>query len=586
MIKSIYYSIKTVFSLDALNAILYILCSIVSGLIAPLTVVWTAKSIEAITGYLSGVASFEIAIKNIIILLSLIAFDGVKSFINNFLSISLEKNISNKLSIKLIDKLGTTKWDKLADPTMQDDIKLMGSKPWSDIVRGFTSSFEFIEVIIKMLGLTIVLFSIYWLLGVVHFILIALDSFISFYTNKIMNEMFNNISATEREAENLYNILGNKSSLVELKIFGASDYIEDKYKKYNKKQFDERLGTTIKAQRTNLLGSVASVLWVIFLLGFSVWELVHGNISYGIFSALITLRSQSIDFGETIAFISWNFTDITKTVLAVKKILEIDCENNLDNTDNTVEDDRIIFKDVYFNYPNSTNEIFSGLDLVIDTNKTTAIVGANGAGKSTIVKLIAGLYKPSSGKVVVSGIDPYYADNIDLYKRLSIVYQDFMNYEMNLFDNITMGHGIEVNKEMLKLSGLEKYDYNPNIGKLYDDGIEISGGEAQRLAIARAINSPSKYLIFDEPTASMDPDYEENMYENIAEILKSRGALIISHRLVLTKLVDEIIVLEDGAIKERGSHDELMQACGLYQKMYNEQSSWYTDDQKAGEHRE
>ena len=142
-----------------------------------------------------------------------------------------------------------------------------------------------------------------------------------------------------------------------------------------------------------------------------------------------------------------------------------------------------------------------------------------------------------------------------------------------------MGRDGDVSDE-LKLMELN-YDPSTNLGKLEDDGVYFSGGENQKLAIARAIAKNSEFLIFDEPTASMDPMIEAKMYDNIIKILKSRGAIIITHRLVLSKLADDVIVLDGGKIIERGNHEQLMNKKGKYFEMYNEQSSWYKEDKNA-----
>ena len=197
-----------------------------------------------------------------------------------------------------------------------------------------------------------------------------------------------------------------------------------------------------------------------------------------------------------------------------------------------------------------------------------------------MVKLAAGLYKPNSGKVLLAGADPNLLSYKALSQEMAIVFQDFQNFQLSINDNINLGKDYEINKA-LELMGLDKYDGEINIGKLEEDGVYLSGGENQKLAICRALAKNSDFLIFDEPTASMDPLIEARMYEDIIKILEDRGAIIITHRLVLSKLADEIIVLDKGKVIERGNHETLMKAKGKYARMYEEQASWYKEDSHA-----
>ena len=190
---------------------------------------------------------------------------------------------------------------------------------------------------------------------------------------------------------------------------------------------------------------------------------------------------------------------------------------------------------------------------------------------------MVGLYEPTEGFVKISNMNPYSMPNEDISNELSTVFQDFKNYEISLRDNILFGKAGDISED-LRLLELDKYSEDTNIGKLEEDGVYLSGGESQKLALARAIQKKSDFLIFDEPTASMDPMVEAKMYDNILKVLKNRGALIITHRLVLSKLADDIIVLNEGRIIERGSHDELMNRGGIYKQMYDEQSGWYKEN--------
>lgn len=346
-----------------------------------------------------------------------------------------------------------------------------------------------------------------------------------------------------------------------------------KFKKYSEAVFDDRLKTTIASQKYLLLSSFINIIWMGLAILFVILKLIQRAISVGSLTAVITSASTTLDMAEDFVYEASSVANsgyIAETLLYILDYDEKEIKEQIKSGD------KIIFDKLSFKYPQSENIVLDDLSLAIDKNKVTAIVGENGAGKSTIIKLIAGLYKPSSGTVKINGTEPYYLSKKELANELAIVYQDFQNYELSIKDNILLGDDKDISSD-LSLMELDKYDANTNLGKLEDDGVYLSGGESQRLAIARAISKSSDFLIFDEPTASMDPMMEAKMYEGIIKVLKMRGAIIITHRLVLSKLADEVLVIDKGRLIERGTHETLMEKGGKYAKMFTEQAAWYKE---------
>jgi ATP-binding cassette subfamily B protein len=196
-------------------------------------------------------------------------------------------------------------------------------------------------------------------------------------------------------------------------------------------------------------------------------------------------------------------------------------------------------------------------------------VGENGAGKSTVVKLLCGLYKPDSGEVSAGNI--------------SVVFQDYAGYELTLRENIALGSLDKLYEDGALHDALrrglwaEKIPLATNLGKLEDDGIDLSGGQWQRIAVARSLVSDSAFIILDEPTASLDPLAESKMYETFQSVLQQRGCVMISHRLASARLADKIIVLDGGKVVQTGTHDELVARDGLYAEMFAAQRAWYVE---------
>ena len=213
-----------------------------------------------------------------------------------------------------------------------------------------------------------------------------------------------------------------------------------------------------------------------------------------------------------------------------------------------------------------------------------ALVGVNGAGKSTIIKLLCRLYRPQSGRIVVNGIDLQEFSQEQLQKLFSVVFQDYNRFYLTLRENVAAGalerkEDDESVRKALRMAGIENekllMELDLPLGKLEEQGIELSGGQWQRIAIARAYFTDSEFVILDEPTSALDPIAENAMYENIASILTQKSCIFISHRLASAKMADRILVLSKGQIQEEGSHAELMERGGIYADMYRMQSSWY-----------
>ena len=240
------------------------------------------------------------------------------------------------------------------------------------------------------------------------------------------------------------------------------------------------------------------------------------------------------------------------------------------------------FCDVSFSYPNGT-AVLEHVSFQLKAGKHYALVGENGSGKSTIVKLILGLYSPTSRKILLNGRDISQISAGVLSDCFSVVFQDFSRYAVSLEENISLGRPVK--KDLLDgilrrvgldgvVAGLPE-GIRTHLGKIEKDGVDLSGGEWQKAAIARAMYQNGEFMILDEPTASMDPIAESRMYAQYDQLMQGKGTLFISHRLASATLADQILVLKDKKIWETGTHQELMARKGHYFTMFSAQRKWY-----------
>ena len=550
--------------------VLILLESIISALTDPLIIYATKLSVDSIVGFVSGGAD----VKPVIFLVLLFAWKELSKFFRNILDIKLEQRLELNLNKSLMNKLSLIAVDEIEKSEFQDKLNQIKDRPHLALIELFNSSILILSTVIKVVGIAFVFFNISGILGISYLIAAIFDILFTFMAVNKMNKMFENTSRNEREMENVIDILKNKDALYEIKVFKMKNLFLNRFEKYSSAVFKERLDTTLKSQNYLLLSSVVNIVWMGLVILFIVSKLLAKAIGAGDLTAIVTSASSTLDMAEDFVYEASTVSNNGYIANTLFYILSSD-ERKVEKS--SKYGDEIEFSHVSFKYPGTQKTVLHDLSFKINKDKVTAIVGENGAGKSTIIKLVAGLYEPTEGSVRISNMNPYSMSNEDISNELSIVFQDFKNYELSLRDNILFGKVGDISED-LKLLELDKYSEDTNIGKLEEDGVYLSGGENQKLALARAIQKKSDFLIFDEPTASMDPMVEAKMYDNILKVLKSRGAIIITHRLVLSKLADDIIVLGDGRIVERGSHDELMNRGGIYKQMYDEQSGWYKEN--------
>jgi ATP-binding cassette subfamily B protein len=287
-----------------------------------------------------------------------------------------------------------------------------------------------------------------------------------------------------------------------------------------------------------------------------------------LFGSLAGLYEDSLFIGDI-----FEFLNLKENITAVPPVADVKDLNKSISAEN-----------LSFTYPGNNEKTIDNLTFEIRKGEIIAIVGPNGAGKSTLVRLLSRLYDPDSGSVKIDGNDIKHIDPDSYRKMFSVVFQDFMLYNLDAGENIRLGNiGAENPEEKIvasaSVSGIDDLIKNlPNgystvIGTLFDDSRELSWGEWQKIALARALFRDAPVLILDEPSSALDADTEYEIFRRFREIVRGRTAILISHRFTNVSLADRIIVLNKGAIAETGTHYELMNRKGIYFTMYTKQSS-------------
>lgn len=338
----------------------------------------------------------------------------------------------------------------------------------------------------------------------------------------------------------------------------------------------------------DLLERIITLVKNILVYGYLIYKVMNGGLDIGIFTLYLGLVAGISNFTKGI-FDMINYIKINNVVNNdYRAFLEMEEKNNYGNglIIPKKKSHQIRFENVNFYYPGTKNLLFENFNLTIEAGEKIALVGVNGAGKTTLVKLMCGLYTPNSGKILLDGVEITKYNIKDYYKEFTIVFQDVQTLALTIAQNIACCEKDKIDydkvQKCIKLADLDKKIQSlPNgvhtnmLKELDDDGIVFSGGETQKLMLARALYKDSPIIILDEPTAALDPIAESEMYEKYNSLTDEKTSIFISHRLSSTRFCDRILFIKNGKIIEVGTHNELMNKNGEYAYMYNLQATYY-----------
>jgi ATP-binding cassette, subfamily B, bacterial len=392
-----------------------------------------------------------------------------------------------------------------------------------------------------------------------------------------------------RQLDYLRILGGSKEAAKELKLFGLKGFITSRFKALSSQVYEEDIAL---ARRKVIAGSVLSAIgtagyYTAYI--FAVWRTVTGVFSFGTLTFLANaIRDASSNLQQTFSTLS---TIADQALFLTDLIAFFEMRPKVASKTNALPAPRPInrgfeFRNVSFRYPGGSRLVLNGLNFHLRPGERVALIGENGEGKTTIVKLLTRLYDPLEGQVLLDGVDLREYDLEDLYREIGVIFQDYMRYEMTARENIAVGRIEQINNLALLQRSAEKSmaddvvgklpsGYDQMLGRRFDGGVDLSGGEWQKVALARAYLRDAQVLILDEPTSALDARSEYEVFQRFAELTAGKMALFISHRFSTVRMADRIVVLENGRIAEEGDHDALTNLGGRYAEMFELQAASY-----------
>lgn len=560
----------------------------------PVATLWISKLLlDAVAGAIGGgFGSVEAAFGRLVTLLLIqLGINVASSLLTTVQTANREllgDTLQNRISRRILEKSSALELQQFEDPETYDRLQVAYREVGSRPLGVFTQIITLFQATITLVSVSALMSQLGW--SVVPLVLLATVPSI-WVSNRFGTEGYRMLRRQAQDAR-VQNYLGqlltSDAAMKEVRLFGFEDYLLKRWQTYYQK-FRVQLSSLIL--RRGVWGLVASLSSVAFIGVATLLVLrraASGLITVGDFGLFVQGIAQ---LQNQFANLLSGFTGIYQNLLYMRNLFEF-LElptRDLDSGETWQgEIDEITFEKVSFRYPLTEKDVLRDVSFSVKRGQALALVGENGAGKTTIVKLLTRLYEPTSGRILINGQGASRFSPGSLQKQMSIIFQDFGQYQMSVRENIALSKSEDLGLEQSIQNASQKagakefiealpQGYENQLGRWFTGGHNLSGGQWQRLALSRLYFRDGSVLIFDEPTAALDANAEFEVIEALRKQAKGRITVLISHRFSTVRLADKIIVLENGVISESGSHEELLAQGRTYAQMFNLQARGYLE---------
>ncbi len=494
---------------------------------------------------------------------------------------------SNQTSLEIMRHASTLDLFQFEDPIFYDKLERARRQTTGRTVL-MSQVFEQVQdfITILFLGVGLLAFSP-WLI-LILLVAIIPSLFGEIYFNQKLYSLTLGWTPQRRELDYLRFIGASDETAKEIKIFGLVDFLVERFKRISDKYFNENKDIAV---RRALIGTGLSILGTFAYYG-AYFFIVEQTLAKLITLGTMTFLAGSFErMRSLLQGIMLRFSRIAESSLYLKDYFDFLDMKPVSPNSGTAQIPNPIkigftFENVSFKYLNSEKYAVRNLSFTLNPNEKLALVGENGAGKTTVVKLLARLYEPTEGKILLDGRDLREFDPILLRQSIGVIFQDFIKFQLVASENIAIGNIEQVKNNPLITNAAEKSladsvvenlpeKYEQMLGRRFNNGVDLSGGQWQKIALARAYMRDAQLLILDEPTAALDARAEHDVFVRFSELTKGKMAVLISHRFSTARMADKILVLENGTLLEYGSHEELLELDGKYAELFNLQAAGY-----------
>lgn len=577
------------FTVCPLYAGIKILNQAVVSLLPSLQVLATASFIDSALDIFAGKAEQAAIGMPLLCLILIVAYNNLNWQMMSYVNLKMEMRLDFVYRTGIAQKRASLEYRHVENNDTWELINRVCADPVGKLLGGFNNICGIANIVLRVGSLLVILMAQVWWAGLA-IVAISVPLFrLAVKSGQQMYEENKEAEKHRRRANYLKSVLQGRENVEERTLFGYTQKVNRQW--LEKYEAARKISVGVSARYFIRLkgSSLVTVLLSLLIISVLLFPLQRGLITPGMFMGLVTstlnlIQMMSWELADTMGQIARNL-EYCKDLTAFCALSETQGALELPADSSEITFESLEFSHVTFRYPGTDKDILSDFNLRLECGRHYAFVGINGAGKTTLTKLLTGLYDNYEGEILLNGRELKTFSQAQLKAFFSVVYQDFARYQISLEDNIALGDVLHRDQDKIRTAaasiGLDQAiadlprGMETPLGKIKENGVDLSGGQWQRVAIARALYNPAAVQILDEPTAALDPVAESGIYEMFGKISAGKSTIFITHRLGAARLADEIIVVDGGKVAEKGSHEKLLSRNGIYASMYEAQRSWY-----------